>query len=59
MLAEITTWDEVNKIPVVILTSSEAETDIHKSFSLYANSYLLKPIDADRFDMVVQSLAPA
>jgi CheY-like chemotaxis protein len=39
----------LRSIPVVILTTSEADPDIAKSYGLHANSYLVKPVDFDRF----------
>ena len=44
------------EIPVVILTTSEAEPDINKSFDLYANCYITKPIDLERLSMVLGSI---
>ena len=37
------------QIPVVVLTSSEAEQDIAKAYELHANCYVTKPVDLDRF----------
>ena len=45
ILAEIKTNPQFKTIPVVILTSSEAESDIRRSYSLHANSYIIKPVD--------------
>jgi chemotaxis family two-component system response regulator Rcp1 len=59
MLDEIRGNDELKSIPVVILTTSESEPDINKSFSLYVSSYLTKPIDVARLSMVVQSVQVA
>lgn len=43
----------LKKIPVIVLTTSNAENDISMAYSLHANSYLVKPIDFDKFlDMV-------
>jgi chemotaxis family two-component system response regulator Rcp1 len=44
------------RIPVVILTSSEAETDILKIYSLYANAYITKPADLDHFIKIMNSI---
>lgn len=44
-------------IPIVILTSSEAEIDILKAYNLYANCYIKKPLDIDQFITIVQSIA--
>lgn len=53
------TGEDLKSISVVILTTSEAEPDINKSFSLCASSYLTKPIDVQRLSMVVQSVQAA
>ena len=47
---------ELRSIPVVILTSSEAETDIVKAYEAHANCYIAKPIDFDKFINVVKSI---
>jgi two-component system, chemotaxis family, response regulator Rcp1 len=49
VLAEIKQDEELKKIPVIILTTSEDEADIEKAYSLHANSYLTKPVDMDDF----------
>jgi len=56
VLARIKSWSPWARIPVVILTSSQAETDIAKSYDLHANCYVTKPLDFDQFIKVVQSL---
>jgi two-component system, chemotaxis family, response regulator Rcp1 len=43
-------------IPVVILTSSEAERDIARAYELNANCYITKPVDLDQFITVVKSI---
>ena len=49
VLAEIKKDPELKRIPVVILTSSEAEKDIMKTYDLHANCYITKPVDLDQF----------
>ena len=44
------------QIPVVILTTSEAEEDVLRSYQLHANCYITKPVDLDKFIVVVQSI---
>lgn len=43
-------------LPVIILTSSEAEDDITQSYSEHANSYVSKPVDFDKFMEAIRSL---
>ena len=43
-------------IPVVVLTTSEAEEDIARSYDLHANAYVSKPVDFDRFIEVVRQI---
>lgn len=47
VLQEIKTDPDLKRIPVVVLTSSDAEEDIAKSYDLHANAYLTKPVDFD------------
>jgi len=56
VLAEIKKDEDLKCIPVVILTSSAAEQDIVKSYSLHANCYITKPVDLDQFIGVVKSI---
>ena len=56
VLAEIKGDDELSSIPVVVLTTSEAEEDILRSYSLHANAYVTKPVDFERFIQVVRQI---
>lgn len=56
VLAEIKNDDNLKRIPVVILTISQAEEDILKSYNLHANCFISKPIDLDQFMKVVKSI---
>lgn len=47
---------EYKNIPVVILTTSDAETDIAKAYHLHANSYLVKPVDFENFTQLMEIL---
>jgi len=49
VLKSIKTDPNLNHVPVVILTTSKAETDIIKAYDLHANSYLVKPVDFTKF----------
>ena len=56
VLREIKEDDSLKVIPVVILTTSKAEEDIIKSYSLHANCYVTKPLGLQQFLDVVQSI---
>ena len=47
---------DLRSIPVVVLTTSEAEEDVVRSYSLHANAYVTKPVDFDRFIEVVRQI---
>ena len=46
----------LKRIPVVIMTSSQAEKDILESYNLHANSYITKPIDFIQFSNIVKAI---
>jgi chemotaxis family two-component system response regulator Rcp1 len=46
----------LQRIPVIVLTSSKAEIDILKSYDLKANSYVVKPVEFDRLQEVIEAL---
>jgi len=56
VLAEIKLDANLKSIPVVILTSSQAEKDIVATYNLHANCYITKPVDFDQFINVVRSI---
>jgi CheY-like chemotaxis protein len=56
VLAELKESDDLKTIPVVVLTTSEAEEDILRSYRLHANAYITKPVDFDRFVEVVRKI---
>ncbi|MBI1422896.1 MAG: response regulator [Gammaproteobacteria bacterium] len=56
VLQEIKADPVLRVIPVVVLTTSEAEEDILKSYDLHANCYITKPVDLDRFLKIVQMI---
>ncbi|WP_455389285.1 response regulator [Petrachloros mirabilis] len=56
VLAEIKADKKLKRIPVVVLTISQAEEDILKSYDLGANSYVVKPVDLDQFMNAVRSI---
>ena len=53
VLAEIKSSPELRGIPAVVLTTSEAEPDVARAYDLHANSYLVKPVDFERFEDLV------
>ena len=53
MLAELKADDNLLAIPVVVLTTSQAEEDILRSYSLHANAYISKPVDFEKFVDVI------
>jgi chemotaxis family two-component system response regulator Rcp1 len=56
VLAEIKEDDDLKSIPVAVLTTSESEVDILKTYKLHANCYITKPVDLDQFIRVVKSV---
>lgn len=56
VLAEVKADPGLRLIPVVIITSSEAEQDVLKTYELYANCYVTKPVDLEQFIKVIQSI---
>jgi two-component system, chemotaxis family, response regulator Rcp1 len=56
VLREIKEDEELKRIPVVVLTTSKAEEDILKSYSLHANCYVTKPLAIEQFITVVQAI---
>ena len=56
VLEEVKADPQLRRIPVVILTTSEAEQDILRSYDLHANCYITKPVDLDQFITVVRTI---
>jgi two-component system response regulator len=56
VLAEIKSDPELSTIPVVVLTTSEAEEDVVRSYRQHANAYITKPVDFDRFREIVHQI---
>jgi CheY-like chemotaxis protein len=56
VLAEIKGDAELSTIPVVVLTTSQAEEDVLRSYKLHANAYVTKPVDFERFIDVVRQI---
>lgn len=56
VLSEIKADEKFKRIPVVILTTSQAEEDILRAYHLNANCYISKPVDLDQFIKVVKTI---
>ena len=56
LLHEIKTHEVLSTIPVVILTTSEAEQDLAVAYANHANSYLVKPVDFAKFSRLIDDL---
>ena len=56
VLKEVKADDELKRIPIVILTTSNAEQDIIKSYNLHVNCYINKPVDYDKFFDIIQKI---
>ena len=56
VLAEMKADPHLKTIPVVVLTTSEADEDIVRSYELHANCYVTKPVDFDKFVTIVQAI---
>jgi len=56
VLAAVKQDEQLRSIPVVVLTTSEAEEDVLRSYQLHANAYVTKPVDFERFLEVVRQI---
>lgn len=56
VLEDVKGHEKLRRIPVVVLTSSDAEGDIVRSYDNYANCYVQKPVDMDGFIKIVSEL---
>ena len=56
VLAEIKDDPDLRQIPVIVMTSSEAEDDIAAAYSLHANCYIRKPVQLDQFLQIVDAI---
>jgi len=56
VLAEIKQDSNLKRIPVVIMTGSDDEKDIHEAYDRHANCYVTKPVDMDKFIEAVKSI---
>jgi two-component system, chemotaxis family, response regulator Rcp1 len=56
VLEEIKTDNDLKRIPVVVLTTSKAEEDVLRTYNLHANCYVTKPVDLEKFMIVVKTI---
>ena len=56
VLAEVKADEVLRRIPVVVMTSSQAEEDVARAYDAHANCYIRKPIDFQQFHQVVKTL---
>jgi CheY-like chemotaxis protein len=56
VLQDIKNDGELKRIPVVVLTTSKAEEDVLRTYNLHANCYVTKPVDLEKFIVVVKSI---
>lgn len=56
VLAEIKSDEYLKLIPVIILTTSDADQDILRSYKLHANCFITKPVDLDQFIFIIRQI---
>ena len=56
VLAEIKADPDLRRIPVVVLTTSQAEEDVLRSYDLHANAYVTKPVDLDQYMAAIRQI---
>ena len=56
VLEEVKADRDLRTIPIVVLTTSEAEQDILRSYELHANCYISKPVDLEKFISIVRAI---
>jgi chemotaxis family two-component system response regulator Rcp1 len=56
VLAEIKADPNLARIPVIVLTISQLEEDVLKTYNLYANGYIIKPVDLVQFFRVIRQI---
>jgi len=56
VLAEIRSDEKLTSIPVVVLTTSQAEQDVMRAYTLHANCYITKPVDFRQFLEVIEAI---
>ncbi|HET6951265.1 MAG TPA: response regulator [Acidimicrobiales bacterium] len=56
VLEDVKSDPDLRRIPIVVLTTSEAEEDVLRSYDLHANAYVTKPVDFDKFVRVIRQI---
>lgn len=56
VLEKMKSNEDLREIPVIVLTTSEEDEDVHRSYDLGASSYIVKPVDMAQFSDVVQAI---
>lgn len=56
VLEEMKSDSDLSRIPVIVLTTSTAEADVHRCYESHANCYIAKPVDFDHFERVVREI---
>ncbi len=56
VLEKVKNDDNLRRIPIIVLTTSDADQDILKSYNLHVNCYLNKPVDFDKFFDIIQKI---
>jgi two-component system, chemotaxis family, response regulator Rcp1 len=56
VLAEVKADPDLRRVPIVVLTTSQAEEDVLRAYNLHANCYITKPVDFRQFMKVVRSI---
>ena len=56
VLAEVKADDSLRHIPVIVLTTSQADEDVLRSYQLHANAYVTKPVDFDGFIEAIRQI---
>jgi CheY-like chemotaxis protein len=56
VLSEIDADERLRRIPVIVLTTSQADEDILNAYSLHANCFITKPVDFQKFVQIIQSI---
>lgn len=56
VLAEVKADPDLKRIPVVVLTTSQAEDDVLRAYDLHANCYVTKPVDLEQFMKIIKQI---